>query len=91
MPTIKLRITADIENAILTAIQDVGSISGVGADGDSEYSITDVTVASLDSDGGWYVTVDLERESGKFASSDDLADALVDELDTIELPIEVDR
>lgn len=77
---IQLNITVDVEAAIDAAIGQVSSISGVGADGTSEYEITDYDVSSLQADDTHTVTLTVERIEGKFASKDDVTDAIVGEL-----------
>ena len=53
MTTVKLSVYVDIESAINDAIENVG-LTGMGADGTSEYEITDVAVAE-DGSGGYEV------------------------------------
>lgn len=88
----KVTITGQIdmstlENAVYEKTGEIGSVDGVGADGDSAYNINEVSIKDV-GDGKFLVTFDMERESGKFASKDEVAEQIVDLLDTT-LEVEV--
>jgi phosphotransferase system IIB component len=77
--------TEVIENAVL----DLGDVSGVGANGDSSYEIISATATSQDGV-NFDVDVEVERTEGLFASKDDVAQAIVDSIDTdVTIPLEV--
>lgn len=79
---IKFTVTLkDVEVAIENRVNDV-SLSGLGADGASEYDIVNVSVVAVD--GGFEVEVDAERSEGKFASNDEIREAITDELDSLD-------
>lgn len=92
---VKVLLNVDL-NAIQESIQshlqnEVSTVENVGADGDSIYNVDDVEV-SVKSTGEIEATFYLERESGKFASADDLRSEIVNQLgssNSVEIPIEV--
>lgn len=89
--TVRLDLS-EIEDRINDVIE-MGDYSGVGADGDSVYTVTNTDTTqrpgpdTLEFD----VTVTWERESGKFASKDDLIEALAEALSggVVEIGLEV--
>jgi hypothetical protein len=92
---VKILMNVDLQNleeSIADYLQgEVDTIDGVGADGDSTYNVDEVQV-KVESTGKIEATFYLERESGKFAGKDELADALMDQLgknSTVEVPIEI--
>jgi len=92
---VKVLLNVDL-NAIQESIQshlesEVSTVENVGADGDSVYNVDEVDV-SVKSTGEIEATFYLERESGKFASADDLRSEIVNQLgssNSVEIPIEV--
>ena len=82
----------DIQESIQNHLQsELSTIDNVGADGDSVYNVDDVEVL-VKSTGEIEATFYLERESGKFASADDLRSEIVNQLgssNSVEIPIEV--
>ena len=92
---VKILMNVDLQNleeSIADYLQgEVDTIDGVGADSDSTYTVDEVQV-KVESTGKIEATFYLERESGKFAGKDELADALMDQLgknSTVEVPIEI--
>jgi hypothetical protein len=83
-----------IEEAITDAVE-AGDYSGLGADGDSVYEVSNAD--AVQSDGSdtldFSLTVTWERESGKFASKDELIEALAEALssETLEIALEVQQ
>jgi hypothetical protein len=92
---VKVLLNVDL-NAIQESIQshlesEVSTVENVGADGDSVYNVDEVDVL-VKSTGEIEATFYLERESGKFASTDDLRSEIVNQLgssNSVEIPIEV--
>lgn len=92
---VKVLLNVDL-NAIQESIQshlesEVSTVENVGADGTSVYNVDEVDV-SVKSTGEIEATFYLERESGKFASADDLRGEIVNQLgnnNSVEIPIEV--
>lgn len=70
---------SSIEDKITEAIEGV-SLTGLGADGTSEYEVTDVTV---DANDPLSITADvtIERVEGKFVSRDDITEELTSNLE----------
>ena len=87
MTTVKLSVYVDIESAINDAIENVG-LTGMGADGTSEYEITDVAVAE-DGSGGYEVTVTAERIEGKFVGKDEIAEMIAGEVESLDVTVDV--
>jgi hypothetical protein len=85
---------SELEESIANYLQDeVDSVDGVGADGDSVYNVDEVQV-KVESTGQIEATFYLERESGKFASADELGDSILTQLGehgSVEVPIEVNQ
>jgi len=75
---ITIPVTVDLNETLINALDNV-DLSGLGADGDSEYEVTDVEVI-----GDCLIQVELvvgiERQSGKFVGKDDIAEVLTQEL-----------
>jgi len=71
-------------------LEEVSTVDGVGADGDSVYNVDDVVV-DVKNTGEVEATFYLERESGKFTSADELRSEIVNSISSIniDLPIEV--
>lgn len=92
MTYIKFTVSADLD-ALREAIEDElanafpSAIEGVGANGDSAYDVSDVSVADS-GDGTFTVTALCERTEGLFASRDDLADAALEELGD-DMPVDI--
>lgn len=84
---------SELEESIANHLQDeVDTIDGVGADGDSVYNVDEVTV-KVESTGQIEATFYLERESGKFASLGELGESILTQIgtnSTVEVPIEVE-
>lgn len=81
----------DLAEAIQNKLsEEIDQIDAVGADGTSIYNVDDVVV-DVKNTGEVEATFYLERESGKFASADELRQSIADSIgDTeIELPITV--
>jgi hypothetical protein len=82
----------DLNEALASHLEnEVSVIDGVGADGDSTYNVDEVDV-KVESTGAIEATFYLERESGKFASADDLRAEIVNQIGanaTVEIPIEL--
>jgi hypothetical protein len=82
----------DLEASIADYLQgEVDSVDGVGADGESIYNVDEVQV-KVESTGQIEATFYLERESGKFASADELSDSIMTQLGShgaVEVPIEM--
>jgi hypothetical protein len=82
----------DLEASIADYLQgEVDSVDGVGADGESVYNVDEVQV-KVESTGQIEATFYLERESGKFASADELGDSIMTQLGShgaVEVPIEM--
>jgi hypothetical protein len=81
----------DLEEVIAEYLRgEVSTVDGVGADSESVYNVDDVEV-TVESTGAIEATFYLERESGKFASTDDLLDGIVTQLNSssVDVPIEV--
>ena len=85
---VKLAITLqDLEDAIQSAIES-GSISNTGPDGMSEYEIDGVDV-SVDDKGNITADVYCQHISGKWATSDEVGDEVINTMDSnIQLDIE---
>ncbi len=71
-------------------LEEVSTVDGVGADGDSVYNVDDVVV-DVKNTGEVEATFYLERESGKFTSADELREEIVNSISSIDidLPISV--
>ncbi len=71
-------------------LEEVSTVDGVGANGDSVYNVDDVVV-DVKNTGEVEATFYLERESGKFTSADELRENIVNSIRSIdvELPITV--
>lgn len=71
-------------------LEEVSTVDGVGADGDSVYNVDDVVV-DVKNTGEVEATFYLERESGKFTSADELRESIVNSISSldVELPITV--
>lgn len=81
--SIKFTVTpTSIAQAIEDKVNDV-SLSGLGADGASEYEISSVSVTENE-DGGFDVEVEVQRIEGKFASNDEIRETITDELDSLD-------
>ena len=82
----------DLNEALASHLEnEVSVIDGVGADGESTYNVDEVDV-KVESTGAIEATFYLERESGKFASADDLRAEIVNQIGanaTVEIPIEL--
>jgi len=82
----------DLNEALANHLQnEVSVIDGVGADGDSTYNVDEVGV-KVESTGAIEATFYLERESGKFASADDLREEIINQIganSTVEIPLEL--
>lgn len=82
----------DLNEALASHLEnEVSVIDGVGADGESTYNVDEVDV-KVKSTGAIEATFYLERESGKFASADDLRAEIVNQIGanaTVEIPIEL--
>jgi len=82
----------DLGEAIQSHLEnEVSVIDGVGNDGTSTYNIDEVDV-KVESTGQIEATFYLERESGKFASVDDLRSEIENQLGTnltVEVPFEI--
>lgn len=70
-----LSIEGMIADLIRDEIENIGSVSGIGSDGDSEYSITNVEIEFKD--GKFVADIELERDSGKFAGNDEIEEELL--------------
>ncbi len=85
---------SELEESIANYLQnEVDSVDGVGANGDSVYNVDEVQV-KVESTGQIEATFYLERESGKFASADELGDSILTQLGkhgSVEVPIELDQ
>ncbi len=86
MTIVKLNIVPDIEAAISEAL-GAASLSGLGADGTSEYEVADIDV-HLNGDGTYEAVIDCQRVEGKFVSRDDLAEELIGELTNLDVNVE---
>ena len=71
-------------------LEEVSTVDGVGADGDSVYNVDDVVV-DVKNTGEVEATFYLERESGKFTSADELREEIVNSISSldVDLPITV--
>jgi hypothetical protein len=81
----------DLEEVIAEYLRsEISTVDSVGADSESVYNVDDVEV-TVESTGAIEATFYLERESGKFASTDDLLDGIVTQLNSssVDVPIEV--
>lgn len=87
MTTVKLSVYVDIESAINDAIEAV-SLTGMGADGSSEYEITDVSLAP-DGTGGYEVTVTCDRIEGKFVGKDEIGEMISGEVESLDVTVDV--
>jgi len=71
---ITIPLTIDLNEILVNSLDDV-DLSGLGADSDSEYEVTDVEVI-----GDCMITVELsvgiERQSGKFAGKDEIEEVI---------------
>jgi hypothetical protein len=67
---------AGLEEALASEIESNLDTSGWGADGDSEYEVTEVSATYDEQTGTFTVEVEVERVTGKFAPKDDLVAAL---------------
>lgn len=87
MTTVNLAVVLDIESAITDAIEQV-SLTGLGADGTSEYEITNVAI--INAEPGFYeVQVTCDRIEGKFVGKDELAEVIAGEIDRLDVTCEV--
>jgi hypothetical protein len=88
MSSIKIIVTpSDIEAQIAEAIENA-TLSGMGADGTSEYEITEVDVTG-NGDGTYDVIVQCDRVEGKFVSNDDLFEEIQGNVDDLSVTIEL--
>lgn len=78
---IKIEAQFDPTDLIQSAIDSV-SLSGLGSDGTSEYEVADCEIEIDGTD--ITVNVTVERIEGKFASKDEVAEAIIGELETVE-------
>ena len=91
---VKIRLNVDLGDlgqAISdTLLEEVSTVDGVGADGDSVYNVDDVVV-DVKNTGEVEATFYLERESGKFTSADELREEIVNSISSldVDLPITV--
>lgn len=84
----KLTVSGAIDvGYIVREALDTLDLSGVGADGDSEYDLEEVAVTVTGD--AFEVTLDVLHRAGKFASRDDVAEIVVAALNEIE-GVEVD-
>ena len=82
----------DLNEALASHLEnEVSVIDGVGANGDSTYNVDEVDV-KVESTGAIEATFYLERESGKFASADELREEIINQIganSTVEIPLEL--
>ena len=89
---ITLRLTASELAGAVEAMIGEASLSGLGADGTSEYEIVGVTIDSESlQDFECEVEVEVERLEGKFVGKDEMTDALTDHIEasSVDVPVEV--
>jgi chitinase len=86
MTKVSFRFSTDLEHALRDVIEDM-SFSGLGADGTSEYEVTDVSLKD-EGDQTYTVTVDFERSSGKFAGADELEAELTGNLNEVTVTVD---
>jgi hypothetical protein len=72
----------DVESALQSAIESV-SLTGLGADGTSEYEVADVAVVAL-GDNDYEITVVCDRVEGKFVGKDELAEMIMGEVESLD-------
>ena len=90
---VQIKVYID-ESAIQEALQaladSISEVSGVGADGESTYEVMDATVDPDEGHLSYTVTFDMDRTSGKFASKDEVGEALEAEFvgNTVEVVVE---
>jgi hypothetical protein len=86
MSKVKFRFSLDIEGALRETIEEI-QLDGIGADNNSNYEVTDV---SLDDEGGYTYTceIELDRTQGKFVSNDDLEAEITGNLGSFEVTID---
>ena len=83
-----------VKQAALEAMQDAletadpGSISGIGADGTSEYETVGWEV-DFDEYGEFTITVEVDRTSGKFAPKDEVEEEILSAMDSLYADIDV--
>ncbi len=88
---VKLDITLqDIEDAIQSAIEEA-YVSNIGPDSMTEYEIDDVSV-TMDDKGNLIAEVGCQHISGKWASTDEVAEQIISSMSTnINLEIEANQ
>ena len=69
-------------------LEEVSTVDGVGADGDSVYNVDDVVV-DVKNTGEVEATFYLERESGKFTSADELRSEIVNSISSIDIDLPI--
>lgn len=82
---IKLNVSisaATIEEAVLAAIEEASQVSGVGADAATDYECVGIEAITSPEDVEFQVLVELSRLTGKFAAADEVAEVILDSLDT---------
>ena len=89
MAKLKCKVRLDLDAIEDKITDEIDAVVTVDVD-ESTYSITSVDVK--EDDGEYEVEIELERDSGKFVSNDDLADAINDMLSgsEIEIPFELE-
>lgn len=78
---IVVTVLVDSEALVQEAAEAV-DLSGIGADGDSQYNVSDTQV-EIKGD-SFEITVYADRESGKFVSNDEIEEKLIEAIDGVE-------
>jgi hypothetical protein len=83
---VKFRFSLSIEDAVREAVDSLDLV-GLGADGTSEYEVSDV---SVEDEGGFTYTcvVELDRQAGKFVANDELEAIVTEALGDITVTID---
>lgn len=84
--TLPVSIDLDLSDALTEAIHEA-DLTGLGADGASEYEVGDVTLEGDDLTARLEIeiTIEVERIEGKFAPKDELAEAISAALADVDL------
>lgn len=90
--TIQVRIDlGTLHSQIEDAVGDLGEVDGLGPDETSVYTIVSTGVSEMENPGEFEIEFEVERESGKFASKNDIGARLEDMVGDYEVtvPIEI--
>lgn len=86
---VPLVVSVELEEAIKSAVENV-DLSCLGVDGDSVYEAESIEIDCVEKvEVSVLVTLDLERQTGKFASRSDVVEYITEEL-IGSIPDEVD-